>query len=402
MATDTDERFEAVDWDAEATGRRPSTQATANVAVVVLSVLGYVYETHLTATDLVPPRGDGIDLAWPVSNVDWLFVVSLALIAVNVGFPLARNPDRTRQYWRRLRADRLGSAAAVYLAVFFVLGLFGPVVLGSPTIQKGIAFQPPVLFSISSTIPTTCLGERVLSRCTGTMAHPLGTTFEGKDVLLMVIMAMRITLQVAVIAAAIIVPVATVVGTTAGYLGGWVDDVLMRYVDLQQAIPAFLVYIIGIFLYGRSLFLIVVVFGLFSWGGVARMIRSEVLSRREEMYTMAARSAGASHLQVVRRHLLPNVSGTVVTATTLQVPAIVLAEAALAFLRLNETTLPSFGDLIAGGTIGRVLGWTNFTEAWWIATIPALFLAVTVLSFGLLGDALRDVLDPRGASERRE
>jgi peptide/nickel transport system permease protein len=89
-----------------------------------------------------------------------------------------------------------------------------------------------------------------------------------------------------------------------------------------------------------------------------------------------------------------------VTATTLQVPAIVLAEAALAFLRLSESTLPSFGDLIAGGTLGGVLRWTNFTEAWWIATVPALFLAATVLSFGLLGDALRDVLDPRGASGR--
>ncbi|MFC5971153.1 ABC transporter permease [Halomarina salina] len=398
MAGDRDDRFEAIEWDAEGSRRRLGLQGTATLAVLVLGVLGYVYETHLLdGDDLVPPNGGLVELTWPISTVDWLFVVALGLFAVNTVVPLWRNPDRARRYWRRLRADRLGSAAAAYLAVFFVLGLFGPILLGSPTIDKAIAFQPPVLFTIDARTPNVCVGPVFLSRCVGTMAHPLGTTYEGKDVLLMVIMAMRITLQVGVIAAAIIVPVATAVGTAAGYLGGWVDDVLMRYVDVQQAIPAFLVYIVAIFVYGRSLFLIVVVFGLFSWGGVARMVRSEVLQRREEMYAMAARSAGASHFQVVRRHILPNVSGTVVTATTLQVPAIVLAEAALSFLRLGKSTLPSFGDLIAGGSIGAILRWTDFTEAWWIATIPAVFLALTVLSFGLLGDAMRDVLDPRGS-----
>ncbi|MFD1512917.1 ABC transporter permease [Halomarina rubra] len=399
MSTDTEDRFENIDWETEASRKRLGLQGKATLTVLVVGLAAFVYETYVLppSDDLIPPSGGMLELTWPISRTDWLFLIALGLLAVNVVIPLAQNPDRARQYWRRLRADRLGSAAAAYLAVFFLLGLFGPIILGSPVIQKEIAFQPPVLFTIDARTPNTCVGPKFLSRCFGTMAHPLGTTYEGKDVLLMIIMAMRITLQVAVIAAAIIVPIATAVGTVAGYVGGWVDDVLMRYVDVQQAIPAFLVYIIAIFLWGRSLFLVVVIFGLFSWGGVARMVRSEVIQRREEMYAMAARSAGASHFQVVRRHLLPNISGTIVTATTLQVPAIILAEAALSFLRLSKTTLPSYGDLIAGGSIGAILRWTTFTEAWWIATIPAIFLGITVLSLGLLGDALRDVLDPRGS-----
>lgn len=387
MATDAEDRFEDVDWDAERRAPRVGWRGRATVLVLLGVVVAYVADRNgLGPTDL---------LDWTVTRVDWLFALSLALFIVHVVVPLVRDRERALDYWAQLREDRLASAAAAYLGTFFVLGLVGPVVLGTPTIHKKVAFQPPVLFTVDARIPFECVGPLVASRCVGTMAHPLGTTFEGKDVLLVVVMAMRITLQVGLITATIIVPVATAVGTLAGYVGGWVDDVLMRYVDVQQAIPAFLVYVIAVFLFGRSLFLIVVVFGFFSWGGVARLVRSEVLQRREELYARAARTAGASHLQVVRRHILPNVSGSVVTATTLQIPAIILAEAALAYLRLSETTLPSFGDVIAGGTIGAVLRWTDFVQAWWIATVPAVFLALTVLSFGVLGDALRDVLDPR-------
>ncbi|WP_254536868.1 ABC transporter permease [Halomarina litorea] len=387
MATDIDDRFEDIDWDSERSAPRVGWRTGATVAVLLGVVAVLFADQHgLGPTD---------QLNWTVTRIDWLFSLSLALFVVHVVVPLARDRERALGYWQQLREDSLASAAAAYISVFFLLGLVGPLVLGTPVIGKKVAFQPPVLFSIDARVPYECVGPVVASRCVGTMAHPLGTTFEGKDVLLMVVMAMRITLQVGLISATIIVPVATVVGTVAGYVGGWVDDVLMYYVDVQQAIPAFLVYIVAIFLFGRSLFLIVLVFGLFSWGGVARLVRSEVLQRREELYARAARTAGASHLQVVRRHVLPNVSGTVITATTLQIPAIVLAEAALAYLRLSRSTLPSFGDIIAGGTIGAVLRWTDFVQAWWIATIPAVFLALTVLSFGVLGDALRDVLDPR-------
>jgi peptide/nickel transport system permease protein len=387
MARDRDERFEDVDWDADRRAPRVGWRAAATGLTVVGFGLLLVAEANgLGPTDL---------LDWRLSRLNWLFAFSLVLFVVHVVVPLARNRERALDYWGRLREDRLASAAAAYLGVFFLLGLVGPAVLGEPVIGKRVAFQPPVLFTVDARVPFTCVGPRIASRCVGTMAHPFGTTFEGKDVLLVVVMAMRITLQVGLVTATIIVPLATTVGTLAGYVGGWVDDALMWYVDVQQAVPAFLIYVISAFLFGRSLLLVVVVFGFFSWGGVARLVRSEVLQRREELYARAARTAGASHLQVVRRHVLPNVSGTVVTATTLQIPAIVLAETALAYLRLSTSALPSFGDVIAGGTIGQILRWTDFVQAWWIATVPAVFLALTVLSFSVLGDALRDVLDPR-------
>ena len=244
-------------------------------------------------------------------------------------------------------------------------------------------------------VALNCLGDvtqsATSSQCHGTLQYPLGTTSTGAGMLTLVVAGMRISLQVALITAMIIVPIATAVGTVAGYAGGLLDEVLMRYVDVQQAVPAFLVYLILIFVLGRSLFLIVLVFGLLSWGGVARLVRSETMQRREEVYVMAARNAGVGRVQILRRHLLPNVSSTVITATTHLIPLLILAEAALAFLELGVIALPSWGQTIALSYQGDY-----FLQAWWVWLLPLLFLIATVTSLSVLGDALRDALDPRG------
>jgi peptide/nickel transport system permease protein len=167
-----------------------------------------------------------------------------------------------------------------------------------------------------------------------------------------------------------------------------VDEVLMRYVDIQLVFPSFLLYLLLIYLFGGSLFMFVVVFGLTSWGGTARLVRSEALQRAEEEYITAADSAGASTFYVIWRHIVPNVSNTVITNVTLLIPSLILFEAGLAFLDLGDPTIPSWGQTIAQGR-------DQLTFAWWISTMPGFFLFLTILAFNFLGDALNDALDPR-------
>jgi peptide/nickel transport system permease protein len=178
------------------------------------------------------------------------------------------------------------------------------------------------------------------------------------------------------------------VGATAAYAGGWVDEVLMRYVDIQLTFPTFFLFLFLAYLYGGSLFILIMIFGVTGWGGIARIIRSEALQRNEEEYIRAAQSAGASGLYVVRRHMVPNVSNSIITAATLNIPILILSEAALSFIGVGDVTVPSWGQVIASGR-------GDLSTAWWISTIPGVFLFLTILAFNFLGDALRDALDPR-------
>ncbi|AHG03093.1 peptide ABC transporter permease [Halobacterium sp. DL1] len=224
--------------------------------------------------------------------------------------------------------------------------------------------------------------------CHGSWQYPLGTTSVGEDMVNVIMYGAHIALKLSIAAAMIMVVVATAVGTTAGYFGGWVDDVLMRYVDVQQTIPAIVVYIIVATMYlGKGLFTLALIFGLLNWGGIARLVRSETLERRESGYVRAARSAGASDLHVIRRHLVPNSTATVVTALTRQIPLLILVQVLLAYLQLNTVRLRSLG-----GILRRSL--PPFGMGWWVAAGVTAFLVLTVLSFNVFGDVVRDVLDP--------
>jgi peptide/nickel transport system permease protein len=232
------------------------------------------------------------------------------------------------------------------------------------------------------------MGEVVNGRCQGTMAHPLGTTGDGKDILVLVIYGMQVSMKVGLISTLLVVTIGTAVGTVAAYGGGLVDELLMRYVDIQLVFPAFFLYLLLTYLFGGSLFMFIVIFGLTGWGSIARLVRSEALQRAEEEYITAARSAGAGTLYVIRRHLVPNVSNSVITAATLLIPGFILFEASLSFLSLGDPTVPSWGQVIANGR-------SDLSTAWWISTFPGIFLFTTILAFNFMGDALRDALDPR-------
>jgi peptide/nickel transport system permease protein len=192
---------------------------------------------------------------------------------------------------------------------------------------------------------------------------------------------------VALITATLLVPIATVVGTVAATVGGWVDAVLMRYVDVQQAVPAFFIYIVAQFLYYPSLALMVGVFGLLNWGGMARLVRADALRTREEGFVLAAKSSGNSPLRVVRRHIVPNVSTTILTAVTLQIPTLIIIEATLSYLVLGDPRVYSWGQMVG-------VGMREFPTYWWVPTMPVVALLLTVVSLNVLGDALRDAFDP--------
>jgi peptide/nickel transport system permease protein len=397
MATDTDTDIEAqiepIDWDeldagALAVGRR------TQVFLVALCFLGGLFIYDLVSG----PRYDMTIGAWYTpTRLDWLFVLSLLGFVFYVLVPLAQDRQRTRRYLRQFRENKLAVACLCYLVVFFVLGTASLLVFGRPHIYYQYANQPPLFFTVKEgVIAQNCVGTVTgtvrQGYCHGTLRFPFGTTRLGQSVLDLVIAGMGVSLQMALVASMFMVPLATTVGTLAGYLGGWVDELLMRYVDIQQTIPAFLVYILLSFVFGASLFLIILVFGLLSWGGIARLVRGEVVQRRSELYVTAAESAGASRLQIIRKHILPNVSNTVITATTRQIPLLILAEAAISFIEvLGDENVPSWGQMI---TIGGI----SLDETWWLTTFPLVFLAITVFSFSVVGDALRDTLDPRGTT----
>jgi len=294
----------------------------------------------------------------------------------------------TAYYWREFKKNRAAVAGMVYLFLIFVAGIVGPAFIEPPTVEPFLQYQPPVFMSVDTAVPVECVGDVVGGQCQGTWQYPLGTTGEGKDILTMVVYGMLVSMQIGLASTLIVVTVASLVGISAAYFGGMVDEVLMRYVDLQITFPSFFLYLLATYLFGGSLFLMVLIFGILGWGGVARIVRSEALQRREEEFVLAAKAAGARGTWTMRRHLLPNVSNSVITAASLLIPGFILFEAALAFLGLGDPTVPSWGQVIADGR-------DDLSRAWWISTLPGFFLFFTILAFNFVGDALRDALDPR-------
>ncbi|MEF8800494.1 MAG: ABC transporter permease [Halolamina sp.] len=337
---------------------------------------------------------------WNPQEFEWLFVLSLLIFGLYVIVPLIQKRELTRQYWRKLRTDRLALFSLAWLTLLFALGLLAPLIYGTLTTDTTALHNPPFGFRIIDILAGGCAGTVSNGYCHGSLAHPLGTTGNGEDVLAYTVTGMRVALAVTLITGTIIVPLGVAVGTIAATAGGRVDEILMRYVDLQQTVPAFFAYILVQYIYYPSLLLIIIIFGLLNWGGLARHIRSDVLRTREAGFVRAAKSAGIGQLQLIRRHLVPNTWDTVVTAATFQLPMLVIMEATLSYLMissgggtqsLGDPRVNSWGQLIA-------VGMREFPTYWWVPVIPAITLLLTVVAISRLGDTLRDVLDLQAES----
>lgn len=274
-----------------------------------------------------------------------------------------------REAWRRFMRHRQAVLGLLLTVLLALTALMAPLVAPhDPDEQTDIVatrYQPP------------------------SVEHPMGTDRFGRDVFSRVVYGARISLMIGFLAVAIAISIGTAVGAIAGFLGGWLDTTLMRGVDLLLSFPRLVLLITLVALFEPSIALITLVLGLTGWMGTSRIVRGQVLTVREMEYVTAARVLGFGPARILVRHILPNVLTPVIVAATLGIGNTILAEAALSFLGLGvQPPTASWGNMVASGR-------DTMLNAWWITTFPGLAIVLTVMSFNLVGDGLRDALDPR-------
>jgi peptide/nickel transport system permease protein len=269
-------------------------------------------------------------------------------------------------FWRRLSRNRMALAGGTIVVCMFALALLAPLVARDPgAIDIARRLQSP------------------------SWAFPLGTDDLGRDVLARIFYGARISLLVGFVAVGISTLIGILLGALAGYYGRWIDALIMRFVDIMLCFPSFFLILAVIAFLEPSIWNIMIIIGLTSWMGVARLVRAEFLSLRERDFVLAARALGARDSRIIFRHILPNAMSPVLVSATLGVAGAILTESALSFLGIGvQPPTPSWGNMLITGK--QTLG-----TAWWLSAFPGLAILITVLGYNLLGEGIRDALDPR-------
>lgn len=268
------------------------------------------------------------------------------------------------------RKNRIAVAGLITITSFYLIALITPLI--SP-------YDPSVLGSLTTQRLLPPGGQ-----------FPLGTDRVARDVLSRILYGARVSLSIGFVAVGISVTIGTLLGAVSGFLGGKVDAVLMRFVDMVISFPRLVLLITIVALFDqRSIFLIIAVLGFTQWPGTSRLVRGEVLSLREREFILAARALGFTNLRIILRHITPNVMAPVIVAATLGIGNVIVLEAGLSFLGLGvQSPTPSWGSMVADGRHVMMTGW-------WLSTFPGLAIVLTVVAFNLVGDGMRDALDPR-------
>jgi peptide/nickel transport system permease protein len=221
------------------------------------------------------------------------------------------------------------------------------------------------------------------------LSHPLGTDDLGRDVLSRMLWGGRVSLEVGFVAVSIATIIGIVLGSLAGYYGGWMDSIIMRAVDIMLSIPTIFLILAVIAILEPSIINIMIVIGFTSWMEPARLIRAEFISIKEREFVIAARAIGAGDNRIMLRHILPNGVSPILVSATMGVGSAILIESGLSFLGLGvQPPTPSWGSLLSSGK-------DNIEIAWWLSAFPGLAILLTVLGYNLLGEGIRDALDPR-------
>lgn len=321
------------------------------------------------------------------------FYLFFAILAIFYGlYPLYVSRRLTRFYWERTKRHRLAVCGLGVILLLVAVAIIGPFFTQDPT---RVNFQekslPPAGFTVQQSLYDVQTDKFATLEIPGTLRHPLGTDDKGRDMLAMLVSGARVSLQVGLLATLIAILIGAVLGVLSAYLGGWVDNALMRFTDIMMTFPFFLLLVFIIFIFGPSLVFIIIVIGLTGWTGTARLVRSEALSLRTREFIMASKSLGASDGRIVFRHLIPNVLSSIIVIATLSIPGVILAESALSFIGLGDPTVTSWGVILNAGQ-------RSLETAWWVAVEPGILLFLTVLAFNFFGDGIRDAFDPRSQS----
>lgn len=283
------------------------------------------------------------------------------------GRPRGERNKMSNGFWKKFWRKRLAVAGAGIVLALVLLSVAAPWIAPyDPQAQDlSLQLQPP------------------------SASHWLGTDEYGRDVLSRMLHGGRISLSVGLVAVGIALVIGVCLGAIAGYFGGWVDQVIMRLVDIVLCIPTlFLILMLIVFL-GPNLLNIMVIIGLTGWTELSRLVRAEFLTLRHRDYVAAVTAMGAPHGRIIFRHMLPNALAPVFVSATFGIAGAILLESGLSFLGLGvQPPVPSWGNILTAGK-------DYITQAWWLTLAPGLAIFLTVLGYNLLGDGLRDLLDPR-------
>ncbi len=279
----------------------------------------------------------------------------------------APSRGEVRLFWRTLSRNQLAVVGGVVVGILVLVALAAP----------WLAPHDPYHADVS----------KVLEPPSG--AHLLGTDQIGRDVLSRILYASRVSLAVGFVSVGIATAIGVILGAASGYHGGVVDAMIMRLVDLMLVFPRFFLLLAVLAFLQPSIWTIMAVIGLTGWMGVARLVRAEFLSLKEREFVIWSQSIGASAYRIIWRHILPNALAPVLVAMTLGIPAAILTESGLSFLGLGvQPPYATWGNILNDGK-------DSIEIAWWLSVYPGLAILITVLSYNLLGEGIRDALDPR-------
>ena len=272
-----------------------------------------------------------------------------------------------KDFWRALTRNRLALAGGAIVVVLVVMAVFAPLL--SPRDPH----RPDI--------------KKILAAPSG--SHPLGTDQLGRDVLSRMLYGARVSLAVGFVSVGIATLIGIVLGSVAGYKGGLIDAFVMRLVDLMLVFPRFFLLLAVLAFLKPSIWTIMAVIGLTGWMGVTRLVRAEFLALKEREFVVWSQAIGASGFRVIWRHILPNAMAPVLVAMTLGIPAAILTESGLSFLGLGvQPPHATWGNILNEGKDTIEIGW-------WLSVYPGVAILLTVLSYNLLGEGIRDALDPR-------